>query len=108
MPGPFELTVFSHRRPVRMVIEGELDHASAGELETAFRRVAAAHGAANVNIELAALEFCDTGGWRVLERCRAEGATLLDSPPCLRRLFYLIEHANLLPPGLHEFRGMRT
>jgi anti-anti-sigma factor len=107
MPAPFELVVVSDRQPVRLVIQGELDHTNASELETTFRWVAAAHGASNVNIELAALEFCDSGGWRALEQCRHQGATLVDSPACLRRLFYLIKHANLLPPELHELRGMQ-
>jgi ABC-type transporter Mla MlaB component len=106
MTAPFALAVYSHRYPVRLVVVGELDTATATELETTFRWVAAAHDAANVLIDVSALEFCDSGGWSALERCRDQGAELQGSPPCLRRLFYLIKHAHLLPPGLHELQGL--
>jgi len=106
MTAPFALAVCSHCHPVRLVVVGELDTATASELEATFRAVAAAHGAANVRIDLSALEFCDSGAWRALERCRDQGAELHGSPPCLRRLHYLITHAHLLPPELHELRGL--
>ena len=106
MTAPFALAVYAHRYPVRLVVVGELDNATATELETTFRWVAAAHAAANILVDVSALEFCDSGGWRALERCRDQGAELHGSPPCLRRLFYLIKHAHLLPPQLHELRGL--
>jgi ABC-type transporter Mla MlaB component len=106
MTAPFALAVYSHRHPARLVVVGELDTDSAPELEATFRAVAAAHGAENVRIDLSALDFCDSGAWRALERCRDRGAELYGSPPCLRRLHYLIKHAHLLPPELHELRGL--
>jgi hypothetical protein len=57
-------------------------------------------------IDVSALEFCDSAGWHAIERCSAQGAKLRGSPPCLRRLFYLIRHAHLLPADLHELRGL--
>jgi anti-anti-sigma regulatory factor len=107
MPGPFALTLYSRDYPVRLVVVGELDTATAGELETTFRWVAAAHDAANVQVDVSALEFCDSGGWRALAWCRDQGAELHGSPPCLRRLFYLMRHAHLLPPEVHELRGLQ-
>jgi anti-anti-sigma regulatory factor len=108
MAARFSLTVDTHRYPVQLVVIGELDTSTAPELETTFRWVAAAHGAANVRIDLSALEFCDSGAWHALERCRERGAELHGSPPCLRRLFYLIKHAHLLPAELHELRGLES
>ena len=70
------------------------------------RRVAAVAGHANVVIDVSALDFCDSAGWHALERCCADGATVFGAPPCLRRLFYLIRHAHLLPAELHELRGL--
>jgi anti-anti-sigma factor len=106
MTAPFSLTVHSHRHPIRLVVVGELDTDTAKELEATFQSVAATHGAANVLIDLSALDFCDSGAWHALERCRDQGAALHGSPPCLRRLHYLIKHANLLPPELQELRGL--
>lgn len=108
MPAPFALAVYTRGYPVRLVVVGELDEATAAELQTTFRWVAAAHGAANVQVDVSALEFCDSGGWRALEWCRDQGAELYGSPPCLRRLFYLIKHAHLLPPEVHELRGLQS
>jgi ABC-type transporter Mla MlaB component len=107
MTAPFALAVHSHRQ-IRLVVVGELDTETARELEATFRAVAAAHGAANVRVDLSAVEFCDSGAWHALERCRDRGAELYGSPPCLRRLHYLIRHAHLLPPGLHELRGLES
>ena len=86
MPAPFAVTLYTRDYPVRLVVVGELDTATAPELETTFRWVAAAHDAANVQIDVSALEFCDSGGWRALAWCRDQGAELHGSPPCLRRL----------------------
>jgi ABC-type transporter Mla MlaB component len=107
MMAPFALAVYSHRQ-VRLVVVGELDTDAAREMEATFRAVAAAHGAVNVRIDLSALDFCDSGAWNALERCRDQGAELYGSPPCLRRLHYLIKHAHLLPPELHELRGLES
>jgi ABC-type transporter Mla MlaB component len=106
MTAAFALGVYTRGYPVRLVVVGELDTATATELETTFRWVAAAHEPANVQIDVSALEFCDSGGWRALQRCRDRGAELYGSPACLRRLFYLIKHAHLLPPEVHELRGL--
>jgi anti-anti-sigma regulatory factor len=108
MTAPLSLAVRTVGSPVRLVVTGELDTATAGELETTFRWVAAAHGAANVCIDLSALEFCDSGAWHALERCATQGAELDGSPPCLRRLFYLIKHSHLLPPELAELQGLES
>jgi ABC-type transporter Mla MlaB component len=88
-----------------LVLAGELDHAGVSELRSTFRRLAAHYAAVMVNV--CALEFCDSAGWHALEHCRDEGATLVGSPPCLRRLFFLIRHAHKLPPELHELRGLQ-
>ena len=95
------------RRAVRLVLVGELDLGATAELEAAFRDAGALPRGSSVVIDVRALEFCDSAGWHALERCRAEGATLLGSPACLRRLFYLIKHAHLLPAELHELRGLQ-
>jgi ABC-type transporter Mla MlaB component len=108
MTAPLSLAVHTSRHLARLVLAGELDTAGAAQLEDAFRQLASVHGAASVEIELGALEFCDSGGWHALERCRDEGATLVGSPPCLRRLLYLIQHAHLLPPEMHELRGLES
>jgi ABC-type transporter Mla MlaB component len=86
-----------------LALTGELDQAGVAELESVFRALA---DHAHVVIDVSALEFCDSAGWHALQRCSAAGATLLGSPRCLRRLFYLIQHAHLLPPELHELRGL--
>ena len=108
MTTPFALAVETRSHPVNLAVAGELDTATAAELETTFQWLASAHDAANIRIDLAALEFCDSGGWHALERCMDQGAELYGSPPCLRRLFYLIKHAHLLPPQLHELRGLEA
>ena len=64
-------------------------------------------GSQDVVIDVSGLEFCDSAAWHALERCRDEGATLVGEPACLRRLFYLIRHAHMLPPELHELRGLQ-
>lgn len=92
--------------PAGLTLVGELDQAGVVQLESTFRRAGAVHGLSNVVIDVSALEFCDSAGWHALERCRDAGATLHGSPPCLRRLFYLMKHAHLLPAGLHELRGL--
>jgi len=93
-------------QPVTLVLSGEFDQASVDELESTFRWVGARHGRSNVIIDVSALEFCDSAAWHGIERCCAQGATLRGSAPCLRRLFYLIRHAHLLPADLHELRGL--
>ena len=108
MTAPLSLAIHTSRHGVRLVVGGELDTAGTAQLEDGFRRLAAEHGAERVEIELSALEFCDSGGWHALERCQAQGATLVGSPPCLRRLLYLIQHAHLLPPEMHELRGFES
>jgi anti-anti-sigma regulatory factor len=99
----FGVGVDSETRPASLALVGELDQAGVAELEATFR---AMDGQSSVVIDVSALEFCDSAGWHALERCSAAGATLLGSPPCLRRLFYLIRHAHLLPAELHELRGL--
>jgi len=93
-------------QPVTLALSGEFDQAGVTELEETFRWVAAGHGRPNVIIDVSALEFCDSAAWHAIERCCAQGATLQGSAPCLRRLFYLIRHAHLLPADLHELRGL--
>ena len=88
MTAPFALAVYAHRYRVRLVVVGKPDNTTATELETTFRLAAAAQDAANIQVDVSALEFCDSGGWRALERCRDQGAELHGSPPCLRRLFW--------------------
>jgi anti-anti-sigma regulatory factor len=107
MTSRFIVEVCRGGRTARLVLGGELDHAGVAQLETAFRGVGAVHGVSTVVIDLRALEFCDSAGWHSLERCRSEGAALLGNPPCLRRLFYLIRHADKLPSELHELRGLQ-
>ena len=108
MTTPFAIAVDTRGHPVKLVVVGELDIDNATELETTFQWLVRAHDAAGIRIDLTALEFCDSGGWHALERCMDQGAELHGSPPCLRRLFYLIKHAHLLPPELHELRGLET
>ena len=96
----------SRLQPVTLVLSGEFDQAGVAELEETFRWVGARHGRSNVIIDVSALEFCDSAAWHAVERCCAQGATLQGSAPCLRRLFYLIRHAHLLPADLHELRGL--
>ena len=93
-------------QPVTLVLSREFDQAGVGKLESTFRWVGARHGRSNVIIDVSALEFCDSAAWHAVERCCAQGATLQGSAPCLRRLFYLIRHAHLLPADLHELRGL--
>ncbi len=97
------IDVATPHRATRLILAGELDCAGATELEVMFR---ALHAQSSVVIDLQALQFCDAAGWHALERCRDEGATLLGNPPCLRRLFYLIQNAHKLPAELHELRGL--
>ena len=105
MAGGFGVDV-PRLQPVTLVLSGEFDQGGVAELEETFRWVAARHGRSNVIIDVSALEFCDSAAWHSVERCCAQGATLQGSAPCLRRLFYLIRHAHLLPPDLHELRGL--
>jgi anti-anti-sigma regulatory factor len=102
----FGVEVGRSDQPATLALVGELDQAGVADLETMFRWVGATRSEPNVLIDISALEFCDSAGWHALERCRAAGATLLGSPPCLRRLFYLMKHAHLLPADLHELRGL--
>ena len=106
MTGSFAVEVHSPHHTGGLVLVGELDHAAVAELESAVRRAGGTYGSPNVVIDIQALEFCDSAGWHALERCRADGATVVGSPPCVRRLLYLMRHAHLLPPELHELRGL--
>lgn len=106
MTVPFGVEVGRSHQPASLALVGELDQAGVAELETMFRWVGTTRDEPHVLIDISALEFCDSAGWHALERCRAAGATLLGSPPCLRRLFYLMKHAHLLPADLHELRGL--
>jgi anti-anti-sigma regulatory factor len=103
MTSPFTVEVAF---PTRLVLAGEFDHAGVSEFEASFRGLQAVVGGAHVVIDVRALEFCDSAGWHSLERCCDDGAKLVGTPACLRRLFYLIRNANRLPAGLHELRGL--
>jgi ABC-type transporter Mla MlaB component len=107
MIKPFTIESCSEHGTARLRLGGEFDHAGIATLEAAFERLGSAHGPQNVVIDLANLEFCDSAAWHALERCRDDGATLAGDPACLRRLFYLIRHADKLPPELHELRGLQ-
>jgi anti-anti-sigma regulatory factor len=106
MPIPFRVRPQGPDHPVSLVLVGELDQAGVAELEAMVRWVRTVHGQAKLVLDISALEFCDSAGWHALERCRAAGATISGSPPCMRRLFYLIKHAHLLPTDMHELRGL--
>jgi hypothetical protein len=92
---------------LRLVAAGELDQGGVAELETMFRWARTVQGNAELVVDVGELTFCDSAGWHALEDFRAAGATVSGDPPCLRRLLYLINRAHLLPPGLHELRGLR-
>jgi anti-anti-sigma factor len=108
MSSPFTVEVRRSRQMVQLLLTGELDQDSLTELEATFEDLGGQHGKWNVVVDVRALEFCDSAGWRSLETCRREGATLVGNPACLRRLFYLIRHAHKLPPELHELRGLHS
>ena len=104
MTNPFTVEACGSTGDARLVLSGEFDHAGISELQAALRTLGGSH---DVVIDVSRLEFCDSAAWHALERCRDEGATLVGEPACLRRLFYLIRHAHMLPPELHELRGLQ-
>jgi ABC-type transporter Mla MlaB component len=106
MTSPFTIDVSRAGRTARLVLAGEFDQAGSVRLQATFKDAQTLHGVSDVVVDVSALEFCDSAGWHSLERCRDEGATMLGNPACLRRLFYLIEHAHKLPADLHELRGL--
>ena len=106
MTSPFTIDVSRAGRTARLVLAGEFDQSRTLELQATFKDAQSLHGVSEVVVDVSALEFCDSAGWHSLERCRDEGATMLGNPACLRRLFYLIEHAHKLPADLHELRGL--
>jgi ABC-type transporter Mla MlaB component len=106
MTSPLTIDVSRAGRTARLVLAGEFDQAGSVRLQATFKDAQTLHGVSDVVIDVSALEFCDSAGWHSLERCRDEGATMLGNPACLRRLFYLIEHAHKLPADLHELRGL--
>jgi hypothetical protein len=107
MAVPFSVALQGTGSVLRLEVAGELDQAGVAELETMFRWARTVQGNAELIVDVTGLTFCDSAGWHALEDFRAAGATVSGDPPCLRRLLYLIRRAHLLPPDLHELRGLR-
>ncbi len=97
-----DLTVVCVGSAWRLVVAGELDTASGGLLiETAESLVTAAHPE-RADIDLAAVTFADTAGWRAVQTARrritdagGESSVVAVSPP-LRRLLdcYCLQSRN--------------
>ena len=89
-------------------VEGELDVATAGKLETALTPIAAPDGT-RVVVDLAGVSFIDVRGLRALLTGRRElsrrhiGMVVGNPPPQARRLFDLAGSGDLLDdPGTRE------
>jgi anti-sigma B factor antagonist len=101
---PGELTISSQREGDVHVIEltGELDLATADELERELLRVEATD-AASIVIDLAGLRFMDSSGIRVMiaadtrSRADSERLMLLRGPDAVQRIFELTGVIDLLP-----------
>jgi anti-anti-sigma regulatory factor len=104
---PFSVELHGTGSVLRLEVAGELDQAGVAEFETMFRWARTVQGSPELIVDVSGLTFCDSAGWHALEDFRAAGATISGHPPCLRRLLYLINRAHLLPPDLHELRGLR-
>jgi anti-sigma B factor antagonist len=89
---PFRCDVEADRGMVRVVPHGELDVATAPEVDRHLRELAES-GFDNVVLDLRALEFMDSTGLRLIMRAdavaRADGATftLIPGPPGVMRVF---------------------
>lgn len=103
LPGPFEARIISSgTRAVRVVVSGELDLASAPQLDVALRQALAI--ANDVVLDLAQVRFIDsTGLYTILGAVReadSTGVTLRvssDLRPQVARLFQLVGLEGTMP-----------
>ena len=107
MTDSFAVEVLSALHTEGLVLVGELDYVSVAELESAVGRAGSTHGASNVVITSRRWSSATArdARARALPRRRSNGG---GSPPCIRRLLFLIKHAHLLPSALHELRASRA
>ena len=91
-----------------LVLTGELDMATAPELEAAVERLRAADGGPELTLDLRTLRFIDSTGLRAIlsirDRCAAGGCELylIPGPPAVQRLFELtglLENLRFAEPG---------
>jgi anti-anti-sigma factor len=90
----------------RIAVFGDLDHDSAYPLERAVIHVLREQRPAHLELDLAGVPFLDTGGIKVLLRCRADARqldcrfTLINAQPLVHRI---LEVVGLLEPfGMAE------
>jgi anti-anti-sigma factor len=85
-----------------LVLRGELDHVSAGEVRRAVETLAS-DGREEIVLDLSALSFMDAGGVKLLYglRDRAAGAacSIVDGSPVAARLLELLPEPCPLPRG---------
>jgi anti-sigma B factor antagonist len=105
-PGTFRCDVFPERDRVRVALAGELDLATAPQLDQAVRELLEA-GFDHVVVDLTDLAFLDSSGLRMLLRLQGlshEGAFRLElkpGPPAVQRIFELSSTIDLLPFTVH-------
>jgi anti-sigma B factor antagonist len=103
-PRPGELTIVSAREGDIHVISltGELDLATADELEQELARVEATD-VLSIVLDLSGLRFMDSTGVRLIlgadarSRANSNRLTLLPGPPAVQRVFELTGVIDLLP-----------
>jgi anti-sigma B factor antagonist len=107
LPTPYRCEVFPERDRVRIAPIGELDIATAPQLEATIRELVES-GFDQVVLDLAKVEFLDSTGLRLILRWHASAAEdrlrfqVLPGPPAVQKIFSLTGADVLL--GLHLAR----
>jgi anti-sigma B factor antagonist len=70
-----DITTHPDGDAIRLAVTGEVDMATAGDLENAINDAAARTEIATVVVDLADVTFCDSGGIAALVRTHADAAT---------------------------------
>jgi anti-anti-sigma factor len=114
MPTKFCCELVPERDRVRVALAGELDMATAEELERAVRELLDS-GFAHLILDLSDLAFLDSSGLRAILRLHAASAQgsfrleLKPGPPTVQRIFELTGMVDTLPfiQPLRRTRGPR-
>jgi anti-anti-sigma factor len=101
LPTPYRCDVFPERDRVRVAPVGELDIATAPQLDDTLRELVES-GIDHVVLDLAKLEFLDSTGLRLILRWHASAQEdglrfrVWPGPPAVQRIFTLTETAELV------------
>ncbi|GAA4968840.1 STAS domain-containing protein [Actinoplanes utahensis] len=81
---------------IHVSVTGELDMATAGDLQKVLRQATTRSGTTRILVDFAQVGFCDSSGLDVLDRAYGEAAAkqiplrMVNPPPMVRRILDLV------------------